>query len=727
MKKLIVLCLPILLIPFLSCSQSTEPEDNPDPPDDDFTILAETDIGPAGGTLSGGGFEMTIPAGAFETSVSLELAISQEESLPDEYTVTPIFRVDGLPEVIHEDLQIAMAYEGTLSGESFIAEGLYVYGEVEGAGLQMHIATLETVESGGRLIADALPMGRVPASPGPRNDDAMRMIRFFLGQTRFVKSSSDFFEFTYYELYESDVAILALLLESELAVMMEDWNLTFGANEYRFPIRVHIRDSVLDSDNDWLLNSGTGFLNPGTAVSAIFVSPGWIAPEMHIRLPELSGAILLRVYETMCEGRLEEFIDPTQLVIHEAFCEWAKGEFTIDPSFVRPPSLNGRERKVLNGLVAGMGDPPGVLKAEIHGQDISPYAKFLMDHPSFGIDGYKSAYEAVRSGTPILDAIKNSGAAQSLLFPEFIESYFEGDIYEVDNALLTADPIATWVPSTISTSFMLNDGDPTVFPDLSAKVIAINLDSSYEDDATIRMEIESHDVSSDDLAILLFVRENDHLIELGMGYNSDWTFDGIHDLASAGYTELFAVAVNMSHDFDYLGEADVYVELTLEQTHTFLLDPSLTFDCWYWYDEQLPPAHWPSYTITLPAAHGALGSENSELLVNWKDMFGPNDYIHYTGTYTVTVNEDLTVLESFVANLTRCYIIGGEQVGNGTIYVDIDGPWTTDSPGVFGAWGLDVCNYLLDISYHVWHDIAGEEYLTGWGCNDGSYMGMLIY
>ncbi|HXG59190.1 MAG TPA: PKD domain-containing protein [Thermoanaerobaculia bacterium] len=64
-------------------------------------------IGPAGGTLSGGGFTLTVPAGAFAASASLTLS-RVASPRPDSGEVSDRFRVSGLPESLAKDLTVEL-------------------------------------------------------------------------------------------------------------------------------------------------------------------------------------------------------------------------------------------------------------------------------------------------------------------------------------------------------------------------------------------------------------------------------------------------------------------------------------------------------------------------------------------------------------------------------------------------------------------------------------------
>ena len=98
MKTLFRATLPLLCLIAVGCSSSTEPGDSGDPGQDDFTILAEASIGPAGGLLEAEGFALNVPAGAFSAAHDLVLAVNPDSTPMGEQGVSPLYRITGLPD-----------------------------------------------------------------------------------------------------------------------------------------------------------------------------------------------------------------------------------------------------------------------------------------------------------------------------------------------------------------------------------------------------------------------------------------------------------------------------------------------------------------------------------------------------------------------------------------------------------------------------------------------------
>jgi hypothetical protein len=103
MKKLwLIFFLPILIIS--SPKEEIIPEDK-------GPILAEADIGPAGGTLAAEGITLDVPPGSFP--VLTTVSIIPDEELADDFvgnSVTPIYRIDGIPSRTEGPFTIRIKY-----------------------------------------------------------------------------------------------------------------------------------------------------------------------------------------------------------------------------------------------------------------------------------------------------------------------------------------------------------------------------------------------------------------------------------------------------------------------------------------------------------------------------------------------------------------------------------------------------------------------------------------
>jgi len=117
------------IIPFLLIAIfifNTCKENEPTAPEEKTPqeILAETTIGPEGGTLETEDFKLTVPSGAFSQTAELSLYLEEKDSV-NENSVTPLYVIEGIPENYSEPMQLSLRYAGSASGI------LYIEREVE--------------------------------------------------------------------------------------------------------------------------------------------------------------------------------------------------------------------------------------------------------------------------------------------------------------------------------------------------------------------------------------------------------------------------------------------------------------------------------------------------------------------------------------------------------------------------------------------------------------------
>jgi len=85
--------------------------------------ITEAKVGTSGGVLKTEALQVTIPAGAFSSEEDIHLTELSEESIFGAHSRSGCYKIDGLPETFEIPIKITIAYQGTLSGESFLLVG----------------------------------------------------------------------------------------------------------------------------------------------------------------------------------------------------------------------------------------------------------------------------------------------------------------------------------------------------------------------------------------------------------------------------------------------------------------------------------------------------------------------------------------------------------------------------------------------------------------------------
>ena len=149
-KLLLILCLPLLVI---SCpKEEIEPENNGE-------ILAEANIGTAGGVVEADGISITVPPGAFSSMNTVQIAT--EEEYADDFgdnSASPAYRITGIPASTSGSIRLAIRYNVNLEYESFLAWGGIDSLDEEEVPVTSY-ALYETTDSSGYLVAQIPPFG----------------------------------------------------------------------------------------------------------------------------------------------------------------------------------------------------------------------------------------------------------------------------------------------------------------------------------------------------------------------------------------------------------------------------------------------------------------------------------------------------------------------------------------------------------------------------------------
>ncbi len=716
MKMTLALCVPVLLISLLSCSKSTDPEEN-SPTEDAFELVATAEIGPGGGVLTAEGFEVTISPGALDATHSLALYIdTRDVPLFGGRGVTPLYKIEGLAGAGFVRMHASIRYEGELAGTSGIALGRNDYEEGSEADEAARFFAIEDASiSGGNLEADLIWEGL----GGGERSNLPAEFAFVWGISNFFVERIGNFEYRYDYRYPERVVLLSLLLDAELAILLEDWELNFISPEFDWPIKINVFEPY-DFDGDGELDifdkvrySTSGRWLPSFPLSVSILIPTTdIDPEIDLDLPEKLGSMLIRLYQENSEGfETGGWNDPSDRVLHEAFIDWSGEEFTINPALDKPRQFAGKELYPLDGILAPI-ETSRFPWDQGHG--IAPLAKFLMDDARFGVDGYRTAWEQVRLNVPMMDAIKAEMSDPiEVWLTEFFIEYFQGEIYGVDPQLLIGQPIAQWAPATGSEQFSLNNDNPTAFPDLSAKVIAIDLAQEYEAGTSLKVQVTSDEVNDDRLSLILFAKEGSGLRYLGHGF--DWTLPQLQ-----GGGELIAVVVNASHALNYMGSSELYVTMELDQSLSFTVaEVELTMNTW----EQLPdwedPFYHPASGYNWRNGRGEISGTQFSVPID-HTTGGTGNYVYHVGHIEGVVNEDFTTLISLTAEVTLYIYENDVHYSTGFASTTISGP-ISNIPGFPGHWlveGADTCGHVD--SFISTSSGGFVSWITAWSCDESS-------
>jgi len=512
MKHIAMRLVTALLTCFLSCS-----EDKPTAPrGDDYDLVASETIGTAGGALEDEDFTLTVPPGAFDRDVELQLSVSIDHRPFGETQATYGYRLDNLPDEISQPLTLSIRYRRDLEGESFIAMGqteLVIDLDME----EILYDFVPAADSAGYLV------GRLPAAKAGRPLKA-RSIFHNLTAPRGTGASSRYIHGV-----------------TDECISRSDHF------ELRYPRRLsNIRDELLDDLEACVDVCEILFLDEFEWQTVIDVQPFESAeqkyavfsrdiPSDHMLLNQ-SHLTLAELPEVTREAGSEYVMqylahlwnyryDERSHWLRSAIGLWAQEKLVTTTGHV-PPRFRGCEMAPFDGIRAGCGSGD-VESALRHGYGLSALIKYLVGEEFFGEEG-------------LLQLHADLFAAQAV------------------------DGFHTSVGPSIDFYGCL--------PDLSARIYGIVLDDDdVEDEDKLRLAVSSPSVGQEDLMVLVFGYQNSEIEFLGAG--SELILDDLKGLTEGGW-DLLAVVVNSRcHMPYYLGHSDIY--LSVDQ-----VDASVTYDGW---------------------------------------------------------------------------------------------------------------------------------------------------
>lgn len=129
-------------------------------------VVARGTIGSAGGTVGNDEIAVTIPAGAFSTTLPITLV--RDTVLPDAYAAqraSPRYAIDGMPRGQVVSVRVRIKTTGTVQGATAIMEMEPGFAKGDSIGVALGLTLREAIDSSGYLVA-TIPLAGRPASWG---------------------------------------------------------------------------------------------------------------------------------------------------------------------------------------------------------------------------------------------------------------------------------------------------------------------------------------------------------------------------------------------------------------------------------------------------------------------------------------------------------------------------------------------------------------------------------
>jgi len=558
-KLTVVLIVGALVI--TGCSDSTGPDSKKD--SDDTTVLVSEIIGAAGGTVETEEVSLIVPSGSFDSNNELKLSVTEDESFGD-HAISKTYRIEGVPYGFSDSLEIRIKYEGSLSGETFMAIGEEVRAD-NPDDREIEYTFILAVELDGYLVCNVPPTeGGLEIHSGnlyriaAGNEQALDLILHAQVITGYTTTYSRFrnFYFHYPVYLDESVNQLAGYLEKAYDVFQ---GMGF---KYKLPplydevfekeIYVKIKN-FKGENNDYLgkpslkIRLGRDTLKSvGFKIDFNETQLGLAKKsEMEIAAGKIFFDTIRFMYTVNTPENLEWFFEAANVWCEEKFAE---------QGYI-PDGFKTNQSAPLNGLSTGT---KGGKESRLnYGRGMSTLIKYLVKR--YGEDILLKIYEEISSKTPsteaLFEVIPDSPADW---WNGFIRDYVSGKTYAINStALMDKESGSYTISAKSDTSKMFVDD----YKDLSAKIYRINLNyKDIDSSSKITFTLMSPHVKTEDMRVTVFKLKNS--LEY-LGQDATVTVSDIRDLTDQGY-DLVAVVTNSHVRSPYTQTSDIGLEIKVK-------------------------------------------------------------------------------------------------------------------------------------------------------------------
>ena len=690
----------MLMIPFavclLLCGCGGDTVTNP-VVEDEIPLAADT-IGTAGGAFEASGFQLVIPAGAFDSDAVLTLYESAEEHGFDDNCISQVFRLDGLPESFAESLTVRIEYEGDPGTNLLVAMGQVVtfYDDAYDSSEALAYDFLPATASSGFLEA-VVPASHTVASlrnaavaaAGKREDHfaALKDVE--------IKSKSEHVTVMYpidvFGRVQEIVNFIEAAHDTIVSIGMGyqgsfwNWpvvvtirNLREGSIPVAIPVRYHLSPAL-------------GFI--------IQIHAPFVNEENYPWLRYFLGNLMTTAAQYI--PTKNEYDDRDHYPWHCAVAAWMQ-QYWPPPGYEdRPRYFVGNEIHALEGLPV---PHIGILEAS-YGYGWSAVLGYLVDQ--YGRDLIGGVYRNTQTSDekPIADLMQRIPDAAYNWWPRFVDDYVTGKIYGVDTSVLLSaiDDLNKFkIRSSEDTLFHRGDRPHQV----STSPYRIVLDYALIPEGTaLQIAGSAFEVDMDWFTLLVYRTKDGVMEQIASG--DTVTVGGLRDLTIAGY-DLVVYSLLSYND-------EPHNEPFLTDIDCRIVRPPTFTDCrirvgytgkWqvgdaepYW--EYIEPAWYAEGSFT--------GNTFTGEIAKWHH--GDNT----SGSMTVTIDPGTMTVTSFSASA-----ITVEGYGTSTWGVTGNSlPQISYTPGVSlecGVEGTATCSYLTSTQWSYVPAVGDRWDVVGYVC-----------
>ncbi len=537
----------LILLSLFACSTDDAPTDpGNDPPDDD-ELVAEADIGAAGGTLGDESVTITIDPGEFDAEVHLSLF---HGDLPQAlHEVSSSYRLEGLP----YDCRISVALVAPSAG----SEGNYIQvwegdtpsffpATLTDGVLHGEIIVLESERSDEDVIADFLGLTGIVAYDYPDTPNrrfhvkvpAHRQVAVNEVLADLVDSADaleeagvSFFGYDEEEEESVDISVMEVSLSREAAI-----------SEPSGSVFIYSAASFNMGDEEEL----EGFLS--------IASDGLDASQLANTKMDAQGDL---AYELADIALRTDNDDPNRLYwILLAADRWA--EIRFGPDGTSPEALDDeRILATLQGLYQGS-SPTDAPLATSFADGMSEFFLWAFSSNRWGLELFAELLFVDNVATPENLILAFEDVTTDIWWHDWVETLVDGEIIDGDDLLFVTSAADDWVVNEEEDTEYIFRAD---YADLSANWFNIRLDhDDFTESSAARFSLASNELDTSDMKIHIYKRLGGSLTHLVSG--SEILIEGLQQYRIQGAHLLAAVSNSFYQSpFDMKRGADLLVNI----------------------------------------------------------------------------------------------------------------------------------------------------------------------
>ena len=690
-----------------------------------YNLLGTQVIGSTGGEINLDSIIVSVPSGTFDENNEISIYVGEENDGFDEYGISALYQISGLPSTIYKPIRLSIKYHGTLEGDTLVAIGTMQYATSLDSSLYSY-HTDSASDSSGYLVYDLPAYSSLAKLAHPEDGILSTLINIMgLGKYTMSFSSGSHFLLCYPIFYKAQGILMGEAFEKDY-----DKCLAMG-----FSL----------SGRDFLINKATVLAKPlKPGLGGFYTHSGhpsmtdqhlksWIIDGKftinlgilsdNLKLTTTCGHEFLHLIQNLYEFSAP-WIEPEQNWIMEATSVWIEEKYANVPNYVSS-TLNYREMYPFDGWqYAGNG------YAE-QGYGLTVIIKDIAER--YGDDAIVKIFEKIKAGILPSNAVDPVDAVFSILtepvgnfWHGVLGAYVLGHYYNNQvNFRFLDDPnrYSSWNKVVYSGTDTIDPMNNKIifkknYHDLSGKLFKV-LPGDFSTLSTVPLSFTVDDPTNCGILVCKYKKGSEitKIGEVFPGGSGEVILSDVKPVFDAGY-ELVVLVSNSSHNKSKNYQETKDIELIIE-----LLGDILNGKVEFFLDK---------------AVTNRSSSRGIEEILHFNDLNGIFSNNHYKGSYWYQ-----SLGRTFSGTVEITFIDNPESIN-----FHLNGKYTYQS--LFG-FGTVTFRYTVDydgipykglegeyVKYHVysengstvqngqftWSETNSQwtENLISYSCGDGAYI-----